>query len=1656
MKGPWDSDPVAPWDNDPVDKPTEPTQGGFAPREVRERETTRDERKGMYREMARGVRERQSAPMRYADTAMRGLARAVPFMNEASAGLNYLTGTGDSYEDALDRERAMSDVDDTDRTALSVGSQMAGMVAMPGSGWAATGNMASRIGKGGVLGGVYGGLYGAGDGDTLGERASGALGGAQTGALFGAAGTGLFEAGRAGVNAVGALSAPIRGYRTPVAEAERRLSAGIAQDRVVGGRLMDDAEYAAAARAGQDPMMIDRGGATVRALARDARNTSPEAAQTLEGALAGRAADQNEAAGGFLRNLFSPLRSPNPEATVERLQRRAQAANSTNYRRAEEAAENLISPGGRVNPAFPDGLMTPVLDRLAQSPLVQTAMQRSLNTGMNEAALRGFRVTPPTNPFIRTDQGFVLRPPGANGERTLPTLAYWDQVQRNLRSVAKEADRKGNDTLARQAYGMRSQLISHLDEILPEYQAARQGAARFFGAEDALEAGENFFSMSKRSDLAEARTALQKMSQAERGLFAEGYLAAAENAARSRGDGQTASRLKMWNSPAERQKLELAIGPNRAREAIAYRDRAQILEWSNSAVRGNSSTAMQLASMGLAGGAAGTLLTGDLQAGLSTGAALALARYGMKGVQGRVDNRVSRELARLLTSTNPATYQRILQNSRNQQQLTEALNYLSANLPKLTAPVADEVNDRRREPNEITVTPRQGYAAGGEVDSMAGFLPPDAAAPMREEMGPSMAPPAPMTAETLPELDPFAGEKALGRGAMEAAGSAGRYLRDTPLSEMPADAGKLGGMMWEGAKADPVGFVLDVLPIIGETRSGMEARDLLFKADEAEKAGDTSMASQLRQFAAVAAAGAIPAAGMGARLGKRAATAGAGAAADAAPTLSSIIQRGVPIEPRTPRPDDAAREAALADTRVGGDIVGQRINTLVPEQDRVVGGTYTPGAPGGTRWADMPDEVLSQPGVGFRVADEELQQLWQDAVGQSSAAAKAAVAENNVTPQFLSKDWDDAMRTPLRDHLWYELSGERLAENMPDLSPDEFMQFMDLIGATSARAAPGENLERALGVLSQKLQGRPVDVDLTIPSTVQQALGRSHSGGSSALPGNKTGYFSDTLALTGGVPTRFPISVNDVWVGKMFGVPDDVMSSNQALHEPMAIYFNKIRDLYNERHGGEVPFQYQSWNFQAPAWVHLRNKEAGATSGDAYHQVWGGILDKLKAAGVQGIKGDVITREALMDPKFADAVRRTTGGWRDAPKATVEFGTTQTNVGRTAYDLYRQSIDAGDELSQQDYLKALTTAMYQSGRGSNHPWDQLKKAVTGVMGVESDITRIANPTSDAPLDIGGTFEGMVSPNIRVPLKDMSDAQIRYFNAIAGGPLRQDAMAASQFLDATPDAPPRDGYIRTMAVFVPTTEAITPAEIRTFAKAMSEVGHDLSYARYPNGYKFDILPNFNGDAPVGVSREALESVYDATLASRFGAPSLMAHDFKSVYTPGDDYSAARIELLQEMKNGFLEQARAAGIKPRDAERYARAAEQGKVPGALTGRGRKAWDSYRARLGALADAEQGFQGLAERVASSHAAFIEKATKRFERARKKAEKVEKKARGGYVGRPLDQSDEALHEYLMATVAPVEPRRFAMGGAVFPAAVEPRMNALSRPRVGALSRRH
>ena len=113
-------------------------------------------------------------------------------------------------------------------------------------------------------------------------------------------------------------------------------------------------------------------------------------------------------------------------------------------------------------------------------------------------------------------------------------MQFWDHVKRNLDDKISALSRAGENSAARDAAQLRSALVNHLDELVPQYQAARQGAARFFGAENALEAGEKF--LGSRMTAAEGRRAFGQMSAQERDLFRQGFAAALIDKVNKTGD----------------------------------------------------------------------------------------------------------------------------------------------------------------------------------------------------------------------------------------------------------------------------------------------------------------------------------------------------------------------------------------------------------------------------------------------------------------------------------------------------------------------------------------------------------------------------------------------------------------------------------------------------------------------------------------------------------------------------------------------------------------------------------------------------------------------------------------------------------------------------------------------------------------------------------------------------------------------------------------------------------------------------------------------------------------------------------------------------------------------------------------------------------------
>jgi len=693
------------------------------------------------------------------------------------------------------------------------------------------------------------------------------------------------------------------------------------------------------------------------------------------------------------------------------------------------------------------------------------------------------------------------------------------------------------------------------------------------------------------------------------------------------------------------------------------------------------------------------------------------------------------------------------------------------------------------------------------------------------------------------------------------------------------------------------------------------------------------------------------------------------AEADAA-GLGALIKGGLQFMGKS---GDEAIAAAKADKRQGAEIVAERLNVLVPPDKRVAGGTYSPNQPNGQPWSAMTDAQLAAKGPGFKGADADIDRLWQEAVSESSEAAKAAVANTGANVTLRAKDWDKALSLPMRAQLWYELSGDAFRRRIPILSKNKnlFVTFNDLVGVTSPREKPLDNLRRSLALLSQRVRGEPVDVDLTNPAGVKDAFSREGAG-SAVASGNKTGNFSDTMSLVGGANVPPPIPVNDIWVGRIFGVDEDALMKYQSLHEPMAIFWNKMRDHVNAITPGALP--HESWQLQARGWVSLRGAQ------DDYAQGLDIIVKQLQDAGIPGVtKNGVITEQALKHPDFVATIRPTVPPFRNAPKATIEFGTTQTPIGREATaaagELRALPDDPKATRLLGEYHSILTAEMRSSARGKMNMWDQ---AYAHVMGITSktaaDVSRIAYPKSDRPFDIAGTFEGVFSPNIRVPLRGMTDDQVTLFNAIVGTGLRQDAMAASRIRILKVGEKAAAGTVEGNSVFIRSADDIDGSVIEGFYKALPE-GFEISTNRVANGYVIDINPRFTDAGPVGATYTDIRNAINGLKSAGY-VTGLLRHQYRSVYNEAKEYASVISKQKKELLDGAAKELKTKfGWNKARSRRFLNGRGMGEANAAVRRGVERIRAGYEGRLNSLDGSIRAAGKTSEKVSERQKTWLEK---------------------------------------------------------------------------------
>jgi hypothetical protein len=574
-----------------------------------------------------------------------------------SGALKYWSGDKDAkkrYEDAVARERELNATAEAQHPIASTIGQIGGAMVLPVGAGAQAASLPARIGIGAATGAALGGAAGAGEGqgavDTISRAASGAAVGGALGGAAPAAIEGVIRGGRA-------LAQPIanayRGVRDVDSEAARRVVTALERDRQIdpqAAQRLTAGEYAASVQNGGPAVPLDLGGETTRALARSAANTSPEGRAVLNRTIDDRFEGQGPRVTDWLRRTFN---YPDAAAQSDALQQVSRNVNRTNYRAAMQQGDRPI--------------MSPELDRLMGSPAVVEAMRRAAVSGRDRAVTEGLGAM---RQGVTVENGVVRFTRGPNGVPTYPNLAFWDATKRELDDAANAAARAGRNGEAGVLGDLARSLRGELDQHVPAYQAARAGAARFFDADNALEAGQNFVGKNMTAD--EARRALAQMTPQERQLFQDGFVSRFIETLNQVGDRRSILN-KIADSPAAREKLNVALGRQRAADLEAGLRVEGIMDLARNAVQGNSTTARQLAELGLAGGAYG-FSGGGINPFTDPGAVVNAALvYGAARGRNAINERLARRVAEMLVSNDPRIITRGVQTIARNQSLFNAL-----------------------------------------------------------------------------------------------------------------------------------------------------------------------------------------------------------------------------------------------------------------------------------------------------------------------------------------------------------------------------------------------------------------------------------------------------------------------------------------------------------------------------------------------------------------------------------------------------------------------------------------------------------------------------------------------------------------------------------------------------------------------------------------------------------------------------------------------------------------------------------------------------------------------------------------------------------------------------------------------------------------------
>lgn len=617
------------------------------------------------------------------DDSISGVASGIPFSDEIEAGIAApfravaqkvkagdwsapgLSDFGDAYSTEVEGLRKRrSDAAERSPTATTVGQVAGGLLTM-GKGAAPAATWGGRALQAGRDTAIYGGLQGAGEGEGFDDRAKKAVGGAIVGGLTGVAVSPAAELITKGVQTQ--IAPRVRSIFKPSDEAARRVGLAIGKDRAatagmeLPARGLTNKEFDAAVAEGAPVTNLERGAHYTRSLADSAATNSPGARNMLHEVLHDRSQTQFPRTSALLDEMVPGTTDDVRDALLAR----ARSVNDPAYQAAHAHQNAQV-------------MWDDTLHGLAQSDLVRDAMKKAVSSSTNKAVRQG--QAPIRHPFTIDKQTGEL---SLGNPNISPNLGFWDEVKRKIDDQINVFKRSGEKEAMADAVAIKNQLVSHLDNLVPEYGAARSGAAGFIKADNALDAGAKL--VTDRSVTPDAAFRMYgKMNPAERELTKIGIVNTLKQRLGNLKD-TTDLTTHLFTDPNSRGRLGIFLGDENMGRLGQHLKEEQLMSMTKNQVVGGSPTARRLkesALVGLGGGALYGAGTGDFDIAHmgQAGGLLAAGRFGSKFATHKFEERMAMKIAEKLLSNSPAAY-------REASRLLAQNPHLLAVVRAMTAPL---------------------------------------------------------------------------------------------------------------------------------------------------------------------------------------------------------------------------------------------------------------------------------------------------------------------------------------------------------------------------------------------------------------------------------------------------------------------------------------------------------------------------------------------------------------------------------------------------------------------------------------------------------------------------------------------------------------------------------------------------------------------------------------------------------------------------------------------------------------------------------------------------------------------------------------------------------------------------------------------------------